>query len=143
MSFQLCVEGRKTYYLSKVRTNWLNAISNCHKSGLKIVTIKTGTEQADFLNLISKADQNIFQINPHSKKKSFYIGTYAYDPNARSNWTLIETGEQVSYGISYAEGQPDNGGAPETCLAFEADDKGKWGIHDFNCGREEYYFCEK
>jgi len=133
-------EYQKTYFISRYsQTHWAESRSFCNSYKMEFLTIETQAE--------SQACLNLLDTNSYLRTIStihFWIDALTVTLKSKTDWYWTNTGNKISFPISWIGTEPNNLGGSEFCLfVFKPSVNEKFGFGDGNCNTLRYALCQK
>ncbi|XP_059612688.1 mannose-binding protein C-like [Phlebotomus argentipes] len=124
LRFDLHYRDGKYLYIGHNKVSWLEAVEECKKLNMTLVTIRSEEENSAVLTLLKE-----------NRVTLPWIGGYNYQENGEFRW--IATGELFSY-TKWHNDMSNTNDSNRNCVYMERE--GTW--NNFNCMAISIYMCE-
>lgn len=119
-----------------MRANWGNARSICKAYGMDIASLETYDEFSEVKYALPD------KRNSYSFTDYIHIGGATSLAKTKSEWYWVTSGNKVSYTMPFSDGEPNNAGSIEYCLALGP--PSKYYFDDIYCyNYDANFICQK
>ncbi|XP_045479161.1 perlucin-like isoform X2 [Harmonia axyridis] len=124
------LNGHYYYFEKYFKSNYIKAMQYCREHGMDLLSIETGVENIEIIAYLKKN---------YPKVERFW--TSGTDMGEEGSFVWLSTGRPLNF-TSWCNGQPDNGGKNEHCLAIQRLGVENYVWNDRSCLDEYNFICE-
>lgn len=127
---------KKAYYLSShFKAHWNVALATCHAYGMEMLSLESSDEESSFLTVCTLW-RTLFDRFTH-------IGALTTVEKSRTEWFWVNSGNKISFPISFSSGEPNSEDNNEMCLTMDKR-SGLFQYNDITCdgGMTAKFVCQ-